>query len=156
MKIVRLTPGWLFLLFVCLSCGNSSSPEDVAEKYTKALMEYDFEVARTYATENFQASHNEVFSAFQQRDENKKKVIEMVRSVMVDAKFNILEKKIDGDVAVITLSVQQKGSSFLERQVVLQKEDGVWKVNQKAEIINYQMTFHPEHGVGLDETKSDL
>jgi hypothetical protein len=56
-----------------------------------------------------------------------------------------------GDDAEITISIQQKGSTFLDHHISLVKENDVWKVNQKAEIIGYDVIFSPEYGMSLKE-----
>ena len=143
--LVLLFPLFLFIA----SCDDSSSHTNIALAYTKAVMNYQYKESASYATSDVQTTYTECAEKVDKTAAPD--MLKMVRAIMKDAEFSVAQKNIRGDTAEITISIQQRGSTFFDHHVSLVKENGAWKVNQSAELIEYEVSFNKEYGMFLKE-----
>ena len=106
---------------------NSSTPADVAEKWMEACKNLDMEEAKQYVSNEFQAGYDAAIAAMETPEAQEQ--LELAKPFMKELKVDVLNEKIDGNEAQVTVKLSAMGQE--ESQVVpLIKEDGKWKINQ--------------------------
>ena len=112
-KLLKITFA-LFAIFLISAC-SSSGPQDVAEKFIKAVYtDQDFDAAAEYGTESTAAMLAMAKSFAKEEDKGKT--------------FKIINTEIDEDKAVCTYTIDEDES---ENKLDLIKVDGDWKVEMK-------------------------
>ena len=115
----------MFFAFALLVIGCSNSPETVAKKWGKAIIEGDLKEANKYSTEKTSAANAfyiSWLSASKQKAEEKNDYTEYLK-VKEELECKDTRVEIDGDVAIIY------GKSYSIMQ--LKKVNGDWKVDME-------------------------
>lgn len=116
-KVVRIVFLILVVSFI-VSCGNSNNPKDVAMKFTKYIVNEEYEKAAELGTSDTKQMIN--FMAMMAGDGEK--------SSGKSPKIKHVSTKIDGDNAVVVLS-----SAGEEQEISLVKIDGKWLVQMEKD-----------------------
>ncbi len=118
---------FMFFAFALLVIGCSNSPETVAKKWGKAIIEGDLKEANKYSTEKTSAANAfyiSWLSASKQKAEEKNDHTEYLK-VKEELEYKDARVEIDGDVAKIYTKNEGKSYSIMK----LKKVNGDWKVD---------------------------
>lgn len=118
---------FMFFAFALLVIGCSNSPETVAKKWGKAIIEGDLKEANKYSTEKTSAANAfyiSWLSASKQKAEEKNDYTEYLK-VKEELEYKDARVEIDGDVAKIYTKNEGKSHSIMK----LKKVNGDWKVD---------------------------
>lgn len=116
-KLVFLTLS-AFMALTTISCKDSSSPKETAEKFFTALQSEKFDEAKKYATKESQSIIDMVSSLAKAPGADKKEK-------KAPGKVETSNEKIEGETA--TVDVKEEGKAKTTT-LNLKKEDGQWKV----------------------------
>ena len=118
---------FMFFAFALLVIGCSNSPETVAKKWGKAIIEGDLKEANKYSTEETSAA-NPLYiswlSDIKQKAEEENDYTEYLK-VKEELEYKDARVEIDGDVAKIYTKNEGKSHSIMK----LKKVNGDWKVD---------------------------
>ena len=120
---------FMFFAFALLVIGCSNSPETVAKKWGKAIIEGDLKEANKYSTEKTSAANAfyiSWLSASKQKAEEKNDYTEYLK-VKEELEYKDARVEIDGDVAKIYTKNEGKSHSIMK----LKKVNGDWKVENE-------------------------
>ena len=118
---------FMFFAFALLVIGCSNSPETVAKKWGKAIIEGDLKEANKYSTEKTSAANAfyiSWLSTSKQKAEEKNDYTEYLK-VKEELEYKDARVEIDGDVAKIYTKNEGKSYSIMK----LKKVNGDWKVD---------------------------
>ena len=121
---------FMFFAFALLVIGCSNSPETVAKKWGKAIIEGDLKEANKYSTEKTSAANAfyiSWLSASKQKAEEKNDYTEYLK-VKEELEYKDARVEIDGDVAKIY--TKNEGKSY-KLKMKLKKVNGDWKVENE-------------------------
>ena len=113
-----------------ISCGDASSPSNIAKKYIEATKNYDFKAAKEYIAKEYEAEMDRIDEQM-----NTPEVQATVAAIRAAVKTPITRKVIDekiskdGNSAIVTIRIEGQGESY-EEYLLMILEDGVWKVNE--------------------------
>ena len=118
----------LILAMVLTGCGGGSSPEEVAEKYTKATLQFDYGAMKKLASEKNKAGieKQEAETKEQAKDPKMQEKMELFKNMKVTGSeaAKVSEDGNSATVKVLALDKDKKESSF---KVSLVKENDAWK-----------------------------
>lgn len=121
-KLLLSIAAFALTAVIMVSCATKSDPKAVAENFTKALNNLDYETAKKYGTPET-GKMLDMLASFSGM---------MPDSVKEQAKKNKVEVKDvkeDGDKAKVTVANGDKGEEVLD----LVKKDGKWLVNMSKD-----------------------
>ena len=105
------------------------TPSEVVKKFTEATINFDFAKAKEYVSTNVQSSYDEIIAHFELPE--LKEQLEMIKNMAKDVKVDIIEEKIEDDVAHVTIKIHFGGDEEDREDVVnLIKEENEWKINE--------------------------
>ncbi len=121
-KIKKLT-FIIGITFLLISCGKNDSPSSITDKFLSALTKQEFEIAKTYGTDDTDRLLDMMIGYKKMGAE----------PFLQDAVFDIIDEKINGDEAKVRVKVEGRNKELVFN---LEKEDGKWKVAMNKETIN--------------------
>ena len=114
------------------SSGSNASPSEVAKKFIKATMNFDFAESKQYVASDMLATYNEVYEQvmIQFESPEMKEYLELAKGLTKNVQIEIINEEIDGDNATVTLKMSGvMGMEENEEDLHLVKENGSWKIN---------------------------
>ena len=116
------------LMVTACGGGGGETPSTVAKKCIEATMEFDFVKAKQYVSKEYQAATDKLIDKFNKPE--LKEWIEQTRSAMKDTPIEVINEKIDGNNATVTVKFSIMGREN-KKDISLIKEDGSWKINEE-------------------------
>jgi ABC-type glycerol-3-phosphate transport system substrate-binding protein len=119
------------LMITACGGGSGSTPSEVAKKFIEATSSFDFAKAKQYVTKEHQAAYDELNAKMDSPEV--KATMEMMKSFAANVKIDVVNEKIEGDNAEVTIKLggmEAMGVPAQEQTIHLVKEDGAWKINE--------------------------
>lgn len=143
---------------VIIACGGGSNtkqdpdPSEVAEKYTAAMMNYDFDEVKKYLVKEALPLYEELVSSFLS-DKQTVNIDNTIKPIMKQAKYKTVKKEISDDkqTAEVTVEITDRTSTFNDKNFSMVLEDGAWKVHHPIEIPSVTMDYSIKRGLYIDE-----
>ena len=157
----KVNVGKLFKVTVILltaamtSCGDSDSSR-VAKDYLKETMSFNFEEAKKYAAKDKIVLYDEAKKNYAAYDTDL--ITGLIKSS--ETKFTVVSENVsdNGNTAKVTVRISLIHSTFKDREILLIKENGEWKVvNDNIDNLLPPKTvfFEKGKGVYIDETREE-
>jgi hypothetical protein len=143
---------------IIIACGGGNKakqdpdPSEVAEKYTAAMMNYDFDEVKKYLVKETLPLYEELVSSFLS-DKQTVDVDNIIKPIMKHAKYKTVKKELSDDkqTAEVTVEITDRTSTFNDKSFSMVLEDGVWKIHHPIQIPSVTMDYSIKRGLYIDE-----